>query len=132
MPERIRLDVSARPASLGTVRRVLGGLGARLGYSLDDLDDLYLGTEEILRCALANEAPERLRFDVLVGPDQLDLTVGPFTSATLRAAVTAPLPAHDSVDLHRLLQRTMDEVRVTAHHASDYDIVLIRRHRGAA
>ena len=40
MPERIDLEVPATLNALSTVRLVLGGLGARLDFSLDDLEDI--------------------------------------------------------------------------------------------
>lgn len=131
MPERISLDVSATPGSVSTIRRVLGGLALRLGYSLDDLEDLYLGTEEFLRRALDGHAPERLQLDMEVGQDQLELVLGRFTSVDLRAEVLAPVKAYDSFDLSHLLQRTMDEVGVIPHRDGSFHVVLVRRRRSA-
>ncbi len=132
MAERIRLDVAATPGAFSTVRRVLGGLGARLGYSLDDLDDLYLGTEELVRSALRREPLERICLEALVGADHLELTLGPFTSSLLRADVAADVAACDAIDLCRLLGRTMDEVRLIDDPSGAFAVVLVRRHRGAS
>lgn len=132
MAERIHLDVPATPSSLSTVRRVLGGLGARLGYSLDDLDDLYLGTEELVRSALRCERLERIRLEARVASDHLELTVGPFTSPVLRAQVVAEVAACDAIDLCRMLRRTMDAVSVSDGSSGAFTVVLVRRHRGAS
>jgi hypothetical protein len=101
----------------------------RLGYSLDDLEDLYLGTEQLLRRALDDQAPERLHISMLVDEDRLELILGRFTSVALRCEVLAPVQAYDSVDLSHLLQRTMDEVSVIPHRDGSFDVVLIRRRR---
>jgi hypothetical protein len=129
MGERIRLDVPATPGFFSTVRRVLGGLGARLGYSLDDLDDLYLGTEELVRSALRREPLERIHLEAVIGADHLEVTVGPFTSPELRADVASDVAACDGIDLCRMLRRTMDEVRVSDGPSGSFHVVLLRRLR---
>ena len=128
--ERINLEVPATPSALPVVRRVLGGLGARLGYSLDDLEDLYLATGELLRVALGCEPLERVRVEMVVGTDDLSLTLGTFTSPDLRAEVTAQVRACADIDLCRLLHRTVDEVFVVDV-GEAFDVLLVRRHRGA-
>ena len=129
MTERINLEVPAALSALSAVRRVLGGLGARLGYSLDDIEDLYLGTEELLRAALSYESLECFRLEMLVAADHLQLTIGTFSSERLLAEVAAEVQACDSIDLCRLLHRTMDEVRVVDP-GDAFSVVLLRRHRG--
>ena len=129
MTERISLEVPATLSAFATVRRVLGGLGARLGYSLDDIEDLCLGTEELLRAALAYERPECFQIEVLVTADHLQLTIGAFCSEGLRAEVAAKVQACDNIDLCRLLRRTVDEVRLTDQNDS-FSVILVRRHRG--
>ncbi len=131
MAENIRLDVPATPDFLSTIRRVLGGLGARLGYSLDDLDDLYLATDQLLQEAFRSDEQDRVRLEALVVEDGVELTMGPFTSPSLRAHVSMKVEACDSVDLCRLLNRTMDEVRVNDGHGEAFEVVLVRRRRRA-
>lgn len=130
MTDRINLEVAASTRSFSTIRRVLGGLGARLGYSLDDLDDLYLGCEEVLRAALSHEPLERLNLEVQIEPRHLRLQLGHFRSPRLRADVTTSLAGCESVDLCRLLTRTMDAVTVKDGPADAFYVVLERRHRG--
>lgn len=127
MSEQIRLDVPATLQSLSTVRRVLGGLGARLGYSLDDLDDLFLATDELLRRAFSQEGQDRVHLEALVGDDGLELTLGTFASESLRDEVSTKIEACDSVDLCRLLNRTMNEVRVEDVADGTFEVVLVRR-----
>lgn len=128
--ERINLEVPATANAFSVVRRVLGGLGSRLGYSLDDLEDLYLATEGLLHAALGREALEWVRIAMVVDSGDLSLAIGPFTSPHLREEVAAKVQACDAIDLCRLLHRTMDEVLVTDA-GEAFDVVLVRRRREA-
>jgi hypothetical protein len=126
MADKIRLEVPAALSSLSTVRRVLGGLGARLGCSLDDLDDLYLATDEVLRRAISIGDQESVRVEAQLVDGGLELAIGSFTCAALRAEVSAKVEACDKVDLCRLLNRTMDDVSVRDG-GDTFDVVLLRR-----
>ncbi|MCX6372012.1 MAG: hypothetical protein NTX16_02835 [Actinobacteria bacterium] len=127
MAERIDLEVPATLSALSTVRLVLGGLGARLDFSLDDLEDLYLATDELLRSALDADALDRLRVEVLLDDGGLRFTAGTFTSTKLRADVT--LHAEDCLDLCMLLRRTVDDVLFEDEDGA-YRIVLVKRRGG--
>ena len=127
MAERIDLEVPATLNALSTVRMVLGGLGARLDFCLDDLEDLYLATDELLRTALDTDAPDRLSVEVLLDDDALRFTAGTFKSAKLRADVT--IHAEDCLDLCMLLRRTVDDV-VLEDEDGAYRIVLVKRRKG--
>ena len=129
MAERINLDVAASLSSLSTIRRVLGGLAARLGFSLDDIDDLYLSTEEVIRCALGHESPERLRLEMLVSDDGLRIEMGGFSSSELRAELRCDAAATDVVDLACLLRNTVDEVCVQEQAGGAFTVALVRGHR---
>ena len=126
--ERINLEVPATPSAFSVVRRVLGGRGSRLGYSLDDLEDLYLATDGLLGAAMGHESLERIGIAMVVADDDLRLTIGTFTSPDLRAEVAAQVQACDGIDLCRLLHRTMDEVLV-ADAGDVFDVILVRHHR---
>jgi hypothetical protein len=127
MPERIDLEVPATLNALSTVRMVLGGLGARLDFSLDDLEDIYLATGELLRTALDADAPDRLSVEVQLDDDVLRFTAGTFRSAKLRADVTTH--AADCLDLCMLLRSTVDDV-VLEDEDGAYRIVLVKRRKG--
>jgi hypothetical protein len=130
MAERIDLEVPATVNALSTVRMVLGGLGARLDFSLDDLEDIYLAADGLLRTALDADAPDRLNVEVLLDDDILRFTAGTFNSAKLRSEVT--LHAEDCLDLCMLLRSTVDDV-VLEDADGGYRVVLVkRRQRGAA
>jgi hypothetical protein len=126
MAERIDLEVPATLTALTTVRMVLGGLGARLDFSLDDLEDIYLATGELLRTALDADALDRLRVEVLLDDDVLRFTAGTFKSARLRADVTTH--ADDCLDLCMLLRSTVDDV-VLEDEGGAYRIVLVKRRK---
>ena len=126
MAERIDLEVPATLSALSTVRMVLGGLGARLDFSLDDLEDIYLATGELLRTALDADALDRLRVEVLLDDDVLRFTAGTFKSARLRADVTTH--ADDCLDLCMLLRSTVDDV-VLEDEGGAYRIVLVKRRK---
>jgi anti-sigma regulatory factor (Ser/Thr protein kinase) len=127
MAERIDLEVPATLTALSTVRLVLGGLGARLDFSLDDLEDLYLATDELLRTALDADALDRLSVEVLLDDGELRFTAGTFRSAKLRADVTTH--AEDCLDLCMLLRSTVDDVVLEDEHDA-YRVVLVKRRKG--
>ncbi len=127
MAERIDLEVPATLNALSTVRMVLGGLGARLDFSLDDLEDLYLATDELLRTALDADALDRWSVEMLVDAGVLRFAAGTFKSAKLRADVS--IHAEDCLDLCMLLRRTVDDV-VFEDEGGAYRIVLVKRRKG--
>jgi anti-sigma regulatory factor (Ser/Thr protein kinase) len=85
MAERISLEMPATLNAISTLRMVMGGLGVRLDFSLDDLDDLYLATGELLRTALADDALDRLTVDVEVDEGALRFVAGSFVPPVFAA-----------------------------------------------
>ena len=128
MAERIDLEVPATLNGLSTVRLVLGGLGARLDFSLDDLEDVYLATDHLLRTALDADALDRLSLEVLLGDGVLRFTAGTFRSAKLRADVT--IHAEDCLDLCMLLRSTVDDVLLEDEDGA-YRVVLVKQRRSS-
>ena len=110
MTETISLEVPATLSALSTVRMVLGGLGARLDFSLEDLDDLFLATDRLLEAALDAEELDSLLVQVLVDGVTLRVTAGAFRSDRLRDQV-AVTPG-GCIDLCTLLRRLVDDVVV--------------------
>jgi anti-sigma regulatory factor (Ser/Thr protein kinase) len=110
MTENIALEVPATLSALSTVRMVLGGLGARLDFSLEDLDDLFLATDRLLEAALDAEELDSLRVVVIVDGTTLRVTAGAFSSDELREQV-AVTPG-GCIDLCTVLQRLVDDVAV--------------------
>jgi hypothetical protein len=127
MAERINLEMPATLSALSTLRMVMGGLGVRLEFSLDDLEDLYLATGELLRTALADESLDRLHVEVEVDGGTLRIVAGAFSSPRLRAEVTVHEEA--CLDLCMLLNSTVDEV--TLEDSGDsYRVILVKRRGG--
>ena len=124
MAERISLEIPATLDALSTLRMVMGGLVLRLEFSLDDLEDLYLATGELLRTALADDSPDRLSVDVEVEDGLLRFAAGTFRSARLRAEITVHQEA--CLDLCQLLASTVDEVALEDGEDS-YRVVLVKR-----
>ena len=124
MTERISLEVPATLSALSTVRMVLGGLGARLDFSLDDLDDLFLATDRLLEAALKTEDLDSLRVLVLVEGVTLRVAAGAFRSDELRDQV-AVTPG-GCIDLCTLLQRLVDDV-VVQEEDGCFNVVMVKR-----
>lgn len=128
MTDKISLEVPAALSALPTVRMVLGGLGARLDFSLDDLDDLFLATDRLLEAALDAEDLDNLRVLVVVDGSSLRVAAGAFRSDLLRHQV-AVTPG-GCIDLCTLLQRLVDEV-VVQDEAGCYNVVIVKQRSGA-
>jgi len=131
MSETIRLEVAAARSAFPTVRMVLGGLGMRADLSVEQLDDLYLATEELFRAAIEMEAGTRFGVEMRVDGSALRVAAGPFTSPTLRQRVKPGAPGAACLDLCRLLHNTVDEVLVDER-AGSYHVVLVKSQRATA
>jgi anti-sigma regulatory factor (Ser/Thr protein kinase) len=108
MAERISLEVPATLTALSTVRMVVGGLGARLDFSLEDLDDLYLALDHLLEAALDAEELPSIRVLVLLDGTTLRVSAGDFTSHRLRDQIS--VTPGDCIDLCIMLRRLVDDV----------------------
>jgi anti-sigma regulatory factor (Ser/Thr protein kinase) len=128
MPENISLEVPATLSALSTVRMVLGGLGARLDFSLEDLDDLFLATDRLLEAALDSEDLDSLRVGVTVDGVSLRVAAGAFRSDELRARV-AVTPG-GCIDLCTLLQRLVDDVVVQEEDGS-FSVLIVKHRSGS-
>jgi len=129
MSERISLEVPATLSALSTVRMVVGGLGARLDFSLDDLDDLYLATDRLLEAALDAEELDSIRVGVVVDGATLRISAGDFTSRDLREQIS--VTPGGCIDLCVLLQRLVDDVAVQEDGAC-FCVVMTKHSTGAA
>lgn len=127
MADRIILEVPATARALPTVRIVVGGLGAGLDFSLEDLDNLSLATEELFHAALKAESCERFSVEVVINGGDLSVLSGEFRSAALRRQVESG--DDGCLDLCRLLHETVDEVGLREI-GDAYQVVLVKRGRG--
>lgn len=128
MPENISLEVPATLSALSTVRMVLGGLGARLDFSLEDLDDLFLATDSLLEAALAAEPLDSFRVQMTVDGFTLRVAAGSFRSAALRAQVA--MTPGGCIDLCTLLRRLVDDV-VVEKEGDGFSVVIVKHGSGA-
>jgi hypothetical protein len=131
MSETIRLEVAAAPSAFTPVRLVLGGLGTRLEFSVEQLEDLYLATEHLFRAVLRAEKLARFGVEMRLEDGALWFAAGPFTSPALREEVEPAAPDGACLDLCRLLHTTCDEVRVTESDGA-YRVVLVKSRRAPA
>jgi anti-sigma regulatory factor (Ser/Thr protein kinase) len=129
MTEHISLEVPPTLSALSTVRMVLGGVGARLDFSLEDLDDLFLATDRLLEAALDAEELDSLRVLVLVDGTTMRVTAGAFTSDELRDQV-AVTPG-GCIDLCTMLQRLVDDV-VVQEEDGCFTVLMVKRRSEAS
>lgn len=126
MTASIRIEVPAEAAALPTVGMVLFGIGHRLDFTLDEIDDLRLAADELLRAVMLHERPERLRMEATVDDGRLLLHTGPLSSTRLRADLEPPA---ECFGLCLLLRRTVDRVEILEV-ADGYRVTLHKRHGG--
>ncbi len=68
----MRLDIPAAPQFLSTARLVAASVGADAGLSVDDLEDLRLGVDELVAMLIERAAPDaRIRLEVTVMDGQV-------------------------------------------------------------
>ena len=125
MAEKISLEVPATLSALSAVRVVLGGLGARLEFSLEDLDDLFLAMDGLLEAALGAEELESIRVLAVVDDGGLRVSAGSFRSAELRDRVG--VTPGNCIDLCTVLHRLVDDVDVREE--GDSFSVVFTKHR---
>ena len=131
MSETIRVEVAAELSAFTPVRLVLGGLGTRLEFSVEQLEDLYLATEHLFRAVLRAEELARFGVEMRLDDGVLSFSAGPFTSRALREEIEPAAPDGACLDLCRLLRTTCDEVQV-AESDGAYRVVLVKGRRSPA
>jgi hypothetical protein len=130
MADVIRLEVTATPGAFSVVRMVLGGVAARVDLSLDEIDDLYVAVEELLRAAASSGEEPRHELVVEVGGDGLSVSAGPFRSDGLRARL-AGRASESGLDLKTLMHGVVESVEVCAAPDDCYRVVFAKRRGGA-
>jgi hypothetical protein len=91
------------------VRLVLGGIGDRLDFGLDELDDLQLAIERLLAEAGAQESVT-LAFQLSDG--RVRARVGPLAETTIAEALQGPEPEPGKLTLRRILATVVDSFGV--------------------
>jgi hypothetical protein len=88
--DTIRLEVTASADTVPVVRMILGGVAARVGLSLEELEDVGLAVEELFAAVARSGDGPRCGLVIAVGDDGLKVTAGPFHTKALRDAVETP------------------------------------------
>lgn len=91
------------------VRLVLGGIGDRLDFGIDDLDDLQLAVERLLAEAGAQESV-KLSFELSHGGVRAHL--GPLGETAVADALQGPQPPPGELNLRRILDTVLDSYGV--------------------
>lgn len=87
---------------------VLAGLAARLDLTLETIDDLQLALETLVR---QDGAGDEVTIAFTVEERALEVSVGPFQRSAIEPDLAAA-PAGDGIGLRRLLDTTVDDVRL--------------------
>lgn len=65
--ETVSINIPASPAYIGVVRLVAAGLASRLGFTIDEIEDLKIGVDELsayLTGAQGREGKIRIQFQI--------------------------------------------------------------------
>lgn len=130
MNQTITLEVPATLSALTTVHMVLGGLGARLDFSLDDLDDLLLATDRLLQTALEVDDLERARVRAEIDGETLHVICGSFRSGELRERAT--VTPGGRIDLCLVLRRLVDDIALSSEDGGAFSIRLVKNRSGSS
>lgn len=104
--DEITLVLPRERPFFGVAHLVLGGLGARLDLSVEQLDDLQVALEQLLG---QRESDREVTLTLRVTGEAIEAIVGPFDDALTRELAH---PA-SGVGLRRVLETVMDGVEVT-------------------
>lgn len=108
MAEHVELDVPLASRYASTVRAVAASVGAELGFSVDDIDDLRLGVNEAVSILGDVDEPGSARLLV-----RFDTAVGEITVRCSRRGIDEPV-RRDDIDIlaRRILDAVVDEYSV--------------------
>jgi serine/threonine-protein kinase RsbW len=98
----VRLTLPASPRFLAAARVVAASLGVEAGLSVDDLDDLRLGVNELVSLLMEAAAPGA-RVDLEFEVEDVRITV----RGTLQGDVTAPMEIDELT--RRIVEAVVDE-----------------------
>jgi hypothetical protein len=124
MSDEITLVVPAQEEFRHIAHLVMGGLGARLDLTYEDLDDLQTALDAVLGC---RDDDGEIEVVVAVGGDSIRSTVGPFAEGRLDE-----LDADSSrLGLRRVLETVADGFEVERRDGSAW-VVLTKRTTASA
>lgn len=123
MAEHVELDVPLASRYASTVRAVAASVGAELGFSVDDIDDLRLGVNEAVSILGDVDDPSGARLHI-----RFETTDDQITVRCSRRGVDAPVVA-DDIDV--LARRILDAV-VDAYAVDEVGTITVVKRLGAA
>ena len=108
MADHVELDVPLASRYASTVRAVAASVGADLGFSVDDIDDLRLGVNEAVSILSDIDDPTQARIHIRFETDG-----GAVTVRCSRQGVAQPV-VEDDIDVlaRRILDVVVDEYSV--------------------
>lgn len=108
MADHVELDVPLASRYASTVRAVAASVGAELGFSVDDIDDLRLGVNEAVAILSDVDDPGDGRLHI-----QFETAAGAVTVRCSRRGVDEPV-LDDDIDVlaRRILDAVVDEYSV--------------------
>jgi hypothetical protein len=74
----VSLELPAESAVMPVVRMVVGGMATRVDLSLDELDDLYLAVETVLRVVQKAHGDGRYSIKLDNPNDDIRIKIGPY------------------------------------------------------
>lgn len=98
----IDVVLPARTAMAATLRVLVASLGADVGFTLDEIDDVRLAVNEVFASAADDHSDERFAAEFTPGDGHL--------SITMRLVGTAPLPLDQLATT--ILESVVDDMRV--------------------
>ena len=119
MIDEITLVVPAQEDFHHIALLVMGGLGARLDLTYEDLDDLQTGLESLLGC---REDDEDLNVSIAVVDGTVRTTVGPFRGEQLDELESETT----ELGLRRILDTVADQFEIERRDGSEW-VVLSKR-----
>jgi anti-sigma regulatory factor (Ser/Thr protein kinase) len=105
MTDTVRLTIPAEEDFRHVAHLVVGGLGVRLGLTLEDLDDLQIALEALLGC---RDDDDEIVVTVDAGDGAVRASVGPFGAGSLDALDRGDSP----LGLQRVLETVCDTFEV--------------------
>ncbi|HKY13131.1 MAG TPA: hypothetical protein VJL85_07315 [Gaiellaceae bacterium] len=110
MTDQITLTMPRERPFFGVARLVLAGLAARLGITVESLEELELALDGLLE---RRDGAEEITVSLDIADSELRAAVGPFRGGDLRSELEGELS--ESLSLQRLLDTVVDGYEVADH-----------------
>jgi anti-sigma regulatory factor (Ser/Thr protein kinase) len=123
MRDEITLALPAQEDFRQIAHLVLGGLGARLDLTYEDLDDLQTALDAILAC---RDDDETVELRIVLDEGAVQSSVGPFTDDQIRGLDEES----SSLGLRRVLETVADDVDVVRRDGRSW--VVLKKQTAAA